>query len=69
MVCVRESKITRYTYHFYYFETFTEYPYLFDISIFAKLTNPDLIEQIEKTGVVLYRREENTFVAEDNNPL
>jgi len=42
-------------------------PYLFDISIFAKLTNPDLIEQIEKTGVVLYRREENAFVAEDNN--
>ena len=39
-------------------------PYLFDISIFAKLTNPDLIEQIEKTGVVLYQRENNAFVAE-----
>jgi len=41
-------------------------PYLFDISILAKLTNPDLIEQIEKTGVVLYHREENAFVAEDS---
>lgn len=39
-------------------------PYLFDISIFAKLTNPDLIEQIEKTGVILYQRENNAFVAE-----
>ena len=33
-------------------------PYLFDISIFSKLTNPALIEQIEQTGVVLYQREE-----------
>ena len=32
----------------------------------AKLTNPDLVEQIEKTGVVLYHREENAFVAEDS---
>ena len=39
-------------------------PYFFDISIFAKLTNPDLIEQIGKTGVVLYQRENNAFVAE-----
>ena len=39
-------------------------PYFFDISLFAKLTNPDLIEQIERTGVVLYQRGENTFVAE-----
>lgn len=39
-------------------------PYFFDISLFAKLTNPDLIEQIEQTGVVLYRRGENAFVAE-----
>lgn len=31
-------------------------PYQFDISIFSKLTNPALIEQIEKTGVVLYQR-------------
>ena len=28
MVCVGELKITRYTYHHYYFETFTEYPYI-----------------------------------------
>lgn len=39
-------------------------PYFFDISLFAKLTNPDLIEQIEQTGVVLYQRGENAFVAE-----
>ncbi len=39
-------------------------PYSFDISIFTKLTNPDLIEQIEQTGVVLYQREENGFVTE-----
>ena len=29
--------------------------YQFDISIFSKLTNPALIEQIEETGVVLYQ--------------
>ena len=39
-------------------------PYFFDISLFSKLTNPDLIEQIEQTGVVLYQRGENAFVAE-----
>ena len=39
-------------------------PYQFDISIFSKLTNPDLIEQIEETGVVLYQRDEKVFVAE-----
>ena len=39
-------------------------PYFFDISLFAKLTNPDLIEQIERTGVVLYQRGENAIVAE-----
>ena len=39
-------------------------PYSFDISIFSKLTNPDLVEQIERTGVVLYQRGENAIVAE-----
>ena len=39
-------------------------PYLFDISLFDKLTNPDLIKQIEQTGVILYQREEKAFVAE-----
>ena len=42
-------------------------PYSFDISIFSQLTNPDLIEQIEKTGIVLYSREGNAFVAEPWN--
>ena len=39
-------------------------PYSFDISIFSQLTNPDLIVQIEKTGIVLYSREGNAIVAE-----
>jgi predicted nucleotidyltransferase len=39
-------------------------PYSFDISLYAKLTNSDLIEQIERTGVMLYQRGENAFVAE-----
>ena len=39
-------------------------PYCFDVSLYAKLANPDLIEQIERTGVVLYQRGENAFVAE-----
>ena len=42
-------------------------PYSFDISIFSQLTNPDLIEQIEKTGIVLYSREGNAIVAESWN--
>lgn len=40
-------------------------PYRFDISIFSKLTNPALIEQIEQTGVVLYRRGYDAVVAEN----
>ena len=39
-------------------------PYSFDISIFSQLSNPDLIEQIENTGVVLFQRGENAVVAE-----
>ena len=39
-------------------------PYFFDISILSKITNPNLIEQIEKTGVVLYQRGETTLVEE-----
>ena len=42
-------------------------PYLFDISLFDKLTNPDLIKQIEQTGVILYQREEKAFVAENDS--
>ena len=37
-------------------------PYFFDVFILSKITNPDLREQIEKTGVVLYRREDNSLV-------
>lgn len=40
-------------------------PYSFDISIYSQLSNPDLIEQIEETGVVFYQRGENAVVAEE----
>ena len=39
-------------------------PYFFDVSLYAKLTNPDLIAQIEKTGVILFQRGKCAFVAE-----
>lgn len=29
-------------------------PYQFDVSIFHKLTNPDLIDHIQRKGVVIY---------------
>ena len=41
-------------------------PYFFDVSILSKITNPDLREQIEKTDVVLFRREDNFLVAESD---
>lgn len=31
-------------------------PYIFDVSIFSKLTNPDLISQIKSTGIVIYQK-------------
>lgn len=40
-------------------------PYSFDISIFSQLSNPDLIKQIENTGVVLFQREDSAVVAEE----
>lgn len=40
-------------------------PYSFDISIYSQLSNPDLIEQIEKTGVVLFKRKESAAEVED----
>ena len=39
-------------------------PYFFDVSLYAKLTNPDLIAQIEKTCVILFQRGKCAFVAE-----
>ena len=39
-------------------------PYSFDISILSTITNPDLMEQIENTGVVLYQRGGTSLVAE-----
>ena len=40
-------------------------PYSFDISIYSQLSSPELIEQIEETGVVVYQRGENAVVAEE----
>ena len=34
-------------------------PYLYDISDFSKLTNPDLIEHIKRCGKVIYRAEKS----------
>ena len=34
-------------------------PYLYDISDFSKLTNPDLIEHIKRCGKVIYKVEES----------
>lgn len=31
-------------------------PFLVDISVFSKLTNPDLIEHIKRNGKVIYER-------------
>lgn len=31
-------------------------PFLFDISIYKKIANPDLIEHIDRVGVRVYRR-------------
>ena len=39
-------------------------PYFFDVSILNKITDLDLMEQIEKTGVVLYQRGGTSLVAE-----
>lgn len=32
-------------------------PYTFDISIYHQISNPDLIEHIERVGVVFYQRQ------------
>jgi len=34
-------------------------PYSFDISIFHQITNPDLIEHIERVGIVFYKKMRN----------
>lgn len=32
-------------------------PYTFDISIFSQIDNPDLIQHIDRVGIVFYRRQ------------
>ena len=36
-------------------------PYTFDISIFHKISNPDLIEHINRVGIVFYKRQSHGF--------
>jgi len=36
-------------------------PYTFDISIFHKISNPDLIEHINRVGIVFYKKESHKF--------
>jgi len=39
---------------------YSNIPYFFDTSIFAKLRNPDFIANIERDGKVLYKRDVST---------
>lgn len=41
-------------------------PYLFDISIFSHIDNPDLIDHIRCHGIPLYKREEATLATLHN---
>lgn len=34
-------------------------PYTFDLSIFGHISNPDLIEHIERVGIPYYKRKKN----------
>jgi len=36
-------------------------PYTFDISIFHKISNPDLIEHINRVGIVFYKKQTRKF--------
>ncbi len=38
-------------------------PYTFDLSIFVNLENPDLIDHIQRVGVVFYEKKEGIFCA------
>ena len=35
----------------------SDLPYMYDVSIFSKITNPDLIDHIKRRGVVIWERE------------
>ncbi len=35
----------------------SDLPYMYDVSIFSKITNPDLIDHIRRRGVVIWERE------------
>ncbi len=34
----------------------SDLPYMFDVSIFSKITNPDLIDHIRRKGIVIWER-------------
>lgn len=35
----------------------SDLPYMYDVSIFSKITNPDLIDHIKRRGIVIWERE------------
>lgn len=35
----------------------SDLPYMYDVSIFSSITNPDLIDHIRRRGVVIWERE------------
>ena len=35
----------------------SDLPYMFDVSIFSSITNPDLIDHIRRRGIVIWERE------------
>ena len=34
----------------------SDLPYMYDVSIFSKITNPDLIDHIRRRGIVIWER-------------
>ena len=35
----------------------SDLPYMYDVSIFSEITNPDLIDHIKRRGIVIWERE------------
>lgn len=36
-------------------------PYMFDISIYSKISNPDVVDHIKRVGIPIYTRNEHTL--------
>jgi uncharacterized protein len=39
-------------------------PYLFDISIFSHIEDPDVVDQINKVGITFYQRKSESLIAD-----